>query len=100
MLSHEVQAFLHKYPLITLIEDCEFVKNQKNGCMIYNHWKGPVIINKSKFIGNLENGLNLESPQFPISLVRNSALSALNLTATMTSTGLHIRQLKSSKASN
>ena len=58
-IPNEVKCFLDRYPMIIQMCDCEFIQNQRNGCIINNFWKGPVLIEKCKFYENMESGLIL-----------------------------------------
>lgn len=60
--------FLEKFPLFTVIKDCEFSNNRKNGCFIQDYWKGPIFILNSKFIENSGSGINISSKDYPITL--------------------------------
>lgn len=51
--------FLDKYPLKIEIQRSQIFSNGQNGIVVQDFWKGPVIIEKTKVLGNKQYGVYL-----------------------------------------
>lgn len=64
-LSEEIRSFLERFPMVVQIKRCDIVQNNRTGLQVEDFWKGPIILEETKFSFNKYSGIILSASDYP-----------------------------------